>query len=79
MRRVKTKATSPRAAAMPHNPQQAALLTRRDLCDRWKVSSEFCKRREAARVLTAIKLGGRSVRYRLAEIEQIEAQAEVRR
>ncbi len=54
------------------------LLTRRELCDRWRVSHETLKRRERARVLTALKLG-RGVRYRIEDIERIEAQAEVRR
>lgn len=54
------------------------LLTRRELCDRWRVSHETLKRRERAGILPCLKLG-RGVRYRLTDLERIEAQAEVRR
>lgn len=56
---------------------QESFLTRHELSHRWKVSIETLKRREHAGVLTALKLG-RGVRYRLLEIEKVEAQAEVR-
>lgn len=53
------------------------LLSRRLLAARWAVSKETLKRREKAGTLPFLKLG-RDVRYRLADIELIEAQAEVR-
>ena len=53
------------------------MLSRRHLAARWAVSKETLKRREKAGLLPFLKLG-RDVRYRLADIEQIEAQAEVR-
>ena len=61
---------------MPFQPTQ--LLTRRELCVRWRVSRELLKRREKAGVLPALKLG-RGVRYRLSDVERLEAEAEVRR
>jgi len=56
---------------------QTQLLSRRLLAARWAVSKETLKRREKAGILPFLKLG-RDVRYRLADIELIEAQAEVR-
>jgi hypothetical protein len=52
------------------------LLTRKELCSRWKVSTETLKRRERCGLLPFLKLG-RGVRYRLADIERIEAEASV--
>jgi hypothetical protein len=60
------------------NQQPIELLTRRELCHRWRVSGETLKRRERAGILRPLKLG-RGVRYRLADIERVEAQAEVSR
>jgi predicted DNA-binding transcriptional regulator AlpA len=57
------------------NPKQ--LLSRRQLAERWGVSKETLKRREKAGRLPFLKLG-KVVRYWLANIEQIEAQAEIR-
>ena len=54
------------------------LLTRRELCDRWRVSHETIKRRERAGILPCLKLG-RGVRYRIEDIERIERDAEVTR
>ena len=56
---------------------QTQLLSRRLLAARWAVSKETLKRREKAGILPFLKLG-RDVRYLLADIELIEAQAEVR-
>jgi len=53
------------------------LLSRRALADRWQFSVETLKRRERAGLLPFLKLG-RSVRYRLSDIERLEAEAEVR-
>lgn len=50
------------------------LLTRQQLSKRWEVSTETLKRREKAGVLNPLKLG-KLVRYRLADIEKIEAEA----
>jgi hypothetical protein len=53
------------------------LLSRRQLADRWQLSTETLKRRERCGVLPFLKLG-RGVRYRLADVEHLEAEAEVR-
>ncbi len=53
------------------------LVTRRELSDRWKLSVETLKRRERSGVLRCLKLG-RGVRYRLSDVEHLEADAEVR-
>jgi hypothetical protein len=55
----------------------AAFLTRKGLADRWQLSVETLKRRERCGILRCLKLG-RGVRYRLADIERLEADAEVR-
>ena len=54
------------------------MLSRRGLASRWGCSIETIKRRERAGILPRLKLG-RGVRYRLSDIEKIEAQAEVSR
>lgn len=54
------------------------MLTRQTLSDRWLLSIETLKRREKAGLLPALKLG-RGIRYRLADIERIEAEAEASR
>jgi hypothetical protein len=53
------------------------LVTRRELSDRWKLSIETLKRRERSGILPCLKLG-RVVRYRLSDVEHLEADAEVR-
>jgi hypothetical protein len=53
------------------------LVTRRELAARWSFSIETLKRRERAGILPFLKLG-RGVRYRLSEVERIEADADVR-
>ena len=58
--------------------QLETLITRRELAAHWCVSTETLKRRERAGILPCLKLG-RGVRYRRADIEKIEAQAEVSR
>jgi hypothetical protein len=60
-------------------PQLSAqLLTRKELCARWKLSTETLKRRERCGLLPFLKLG-RGVRYRVADIEALEHAAEVAR
>jgi predicted DNA-binding transcriptional regulator AlpA len=60
------------------DPTPTQLLTRKELSTRWRVSSETIKRREKAGLLPSLKLG-KSVRYRLSDIERIESEAEVAR
>jgi hypothetical protein len=57
---------------------KARLLTRKELSGRWQLSTETLKRRERCGLLPYLKLG-RGVRYRLTDIEYLEADAEVRR
>jgi hypothetical protein len=59
----------------PDNEER--LLTRKKLSDRWDLSIETLKRRERCGLLPFLKLE-RGVRYRLADIEHLEAEAEVR-
>ena len=59
------------------NNNQTQMLSRRQLASRWGVSKETLKRREKAGTLPFLKIG-KVVRYWLANIEQIEAQAEIR-
>jgi hypothetical protein len=54
----------------------AQLLTRKELCARWRLSTETLKRRERCGLLPFLKLG-KGVRYRLADIEALEHAAEV--
>jgi hypothetical protein len=58
--------------------KETQLLSRRQLCERWQVSRELIKRRERAGILPVLKIG-RDARYRLADVERIEEEAEVRR
>ena len=58
--------------------KEKQLISRRQLSERWQVSRELLKRREKAGILTVLKLG-RDARYRLSDIERLEAEAEVRR
>ena len=62
-------------ARMKLQERSVQLVTRRELSGRWKLSVETLKRRERCGVLPFLKLG-RGVRYRLADVEQLEAEAE---
>jgi len=64
-------------AHMQLQDRSVQLVTRRELADRWKLSVETLKRRERSGLLPCLKLG-RGVRYRLSDIEHLEADAEVR-
>jgi len=50
------------------------LLTRKELATRWQVSTETIKRREKDGSLPSLRLG-RSVRYRMADVEILETDA----
>lgn len=52
------------------------LLTRREVAERWRQSTETVKRREKAGILNALKLG-RGVRYRLSDVLAFESAAEI--
>jgi hypothetical protein len=53
------------------------LRSRRQLAARWSVHQQTLKRREKAGTLPFLKLGNR-IRYRLSDIEAIEAAATVK-
>jgi hypothetical protein len=63
---------------MNHQDNSVRLVTRKGLASRWQVSVETLKRRERCELLPVLKLG-RGVRYRLSDVERLEAEAEVRR
>ena len=63
-------------ACIMRSTDQIEMLTRRDLAHRWRVSTETLKRREKAGLLRALKIG-KGVRYRLSDILNFEAEAEV--
>jgi hypothetical protein len=54
-------------------PEQ--LLSRRAVADRWQTSVETVKRRERDGLLNPIRFNQRLLRYRLSEIEAVEAAA----
>jgi len=56
--------------------KEPKLITRRNVAERWSYSIETIKRQEKAGKLPVLRLGGQA-RYRLADIEFIEKQAEV--
>jgi len=62
---------------MEHQDNTVRLITRKGLASRWQVSVETLKRRERCGLLPFLKLG-RGVRYRLSDIQHLEADAEVR-
>ena len=55
------------------------MLSRADLAERWGVSKETIKRRERDGLLTPLRFNQRLLRYRLSEIEAIEASLEIPR
>jgi CHAD domain-containing protein len=52
------------------------LLSRKQIADRWSVSLETVKRREAAGVLHGLRFSARQVRYRLSDVLSAEQSAE---
>jgi predicted site-specific integrase-resolvase len=54
-------------------PEQ--LLSRRAVANRWQTSVETVKRREKAGLLKAIRFNQRLLRYKLSDIEALEAAA----
>jgi hypothetical protein len=55
------------------SPEQ--LLSRRAVANRWQTSTETVKRREKAGLLKAIRFNQRLLRYKLSEVERLEAAA----
>ena len=54
-------------------PEQ--LLSRRAVANRWQTSVETVKRREKAGLLKAIRFNQRLLRYKLSNVEAVEAAA----
>ena len=55
------------------SPEQ--LLSRKAVADRWQTSVETVKRREKAGLLKALRFNQRLLRYKLSEVEALEAAA----
>jgi hypothetical protein len=55
------------------SPEQ--LLSRKAVADRWQTSVETVKRREKAGLLKALRFNQRLLRYRLSDVEALEATA----
>jgi hypothetical protein len=51
------------------------LLSRKQIADRWSVSLETIKRREAAGMLRPLHFSARQVRYRLSDVVSVEQSA----
>jgi hypothetical protein len=51
------------------------LLSRRAVADRWQTSVETVKRREKDGLLKAIRFNQRLLRYKLSDIQALEAEA----
>ena len=58
------------------NQKNEVLLSRKQVADRWSVSLETIKRREAAGVLQPLRFSARQVRYRLSDVVSAEQSAE---
>jgi CHAD domain-containing protein len=56
--------------------KEEILLSRKQVADRWSVSLETIKRREAAGVLHPLRFSARQVRYRLSDVVTAEQSAE---
>ena len=67
-------ATSGGPSADPSKQQIALLLTRREVAERWGCCSHTIARRKDLR---PVRLGPRFLRYRLADVQAIEAAAAV--
>jgi predicted site-specific integrase-resolvase len=54
-------------------PEQ--MLSRRAVAERWQTSVETIKRRERAGLIKPLRFNSRLIRYRLADVEALEAAA----
>lgn len=60
---------------MPEQPEQ--LLSRKAVAARWQTSTETIKRRERDGLLSPIRFNQRLLRYKLSDIQAVEAAAAV--
>jgi hypothetical protein len=58
------------------HPKDDRTLSRKELSERWNLSIKTLKRREQTGQLNPMKLGPRTVRYRLSDILGIEGRAQ---
>lgn len=61
--------------ASSNDAQNETLLSRRQLARRWSCHCETIKRKTAAGLLHPLRFNARMLRYKLSEIEAIEAAA----
>jgi predicted site-specific integrase-resolvase len=54
-------------------PEQ--MLSRKAVAERWQTSVETIKRRERAGLIKPLRFNSRLIRYRLADVEALEAAA----
>ncbi|MDF1659962.1 MAG: hypothetical protein P1U58_20270 [Verrucomicrobiales bacterium] len=59
-------------------PKSDRLISRKELSDRWNLSTKTLRRREKAGELRPLTLSANTVRYRLSEILAIEEDAAAR-
>ena len=74
---VSTQEDKSNAEKEDSNVSSGSKTYRGNVSERWQVSKMTLKRMERAGRLPALKIG-RTVRYRLADIERIEAESAVR-
>lgn len=51
------------------------LLSRREVADRWNVSTETVKRRSREGAFPTVRFNRRLIRYRLSDVERFEREA----
>jgi predicted DNA-binding transcriptional regulator AlpA len=56
------------------NSDKTRLLSRRELAARWSMSTQTVRQRERCGMISPLRLGG-AVRYKLSDIEKLEAEA----
>ncbi|HEY1422686.1 MAG TPA: hypothetical protein VGF20_04475 [Candidatus Acidoferrum sp.] len=57
------------------SPVEQQLLSRRAIANRWQTSIETVKRREQEGFLKAIRFNQRLIRYKLSDVQALEAAA----
>ena len=72
---IKGKMTTAKKSSQEANPE--ILISRKQLCALWSCCGMTLRRRETQGVLRAVRFNQRMLRYRLSDIERIEAEAEV--
>ena len=60
------------------NPKSDRLISRKELSERWNLSTKTLKRRERDGELRPLTLSSNTVRYRLSDILKIEENAAAR-